>query len=81
MSARLKLDLDVQLVNQGNALKYVVKGHLTIITTNVMMGTIRMVMVVINHVNLKRVSIVLVEVQILMISAKRFVEMALTWVL
>jgi hypothetical protein len=51
MSARLNLDLDVLLVNQGNALKYVVRGHLTIITINVMMGTIRMVMVVINYVN------------------------------
>jgi hypothetical protein len=81
MNVRLNLDLDVQQVNLGNALKYVVKGHLTIITTNVMMGTIRMVMVVINHANLKRVSSVLVEVQILMISAKRFVEMALTWAL
>jgi hypothetical protein len=59
----------------------VVKGHLTIIITNVMMGTIRMVMVVINHANLKRDSSVSVEVQILMISAKRFVEMALTWVM
>jgi hypothetical protein len=54
----------------------VVKGHLTIIITNVMMGTIRMVMVVINHANLKRVFNVLAEVQILMISARRFVEMA-----
>jgi hypothetical protein len=54
---------------------------LTIITTNVMMGTTRMVMDVINNANLKRDSSVLAEVQILMISAKRFVEMALTWVL
>ena len=79
MSAKLSLDLDVLQMNQARALKYVVRVHSTIITTNVTMETTRMEMDVINHVTLKKVSSVVVEVQILMICVKRYVEMVLTW--
>lgn len=79
MSARLSLDLDVLLMNQASALKYVVRVHSTIITTNVTMETTRMEMDAINHATLKKVSSAVVEVQILMICVKRYVEMVLTW--
>lgn len=75
MSAKLSLGLDVLQMNQASALKYVVRVHSTIITTNVTMETIRMEMDVINHVTLKKVSSVVVEVQILMIFVKKYVEM------
>ena len=61
-------------MDQGNALKYVVRGHLTTITTSVTMETTRMEMDAINHATLKKVFSALVVVQIHMISAKRFVE-------
>ena len=79
MSVKLNLDSDVLQMNQGSALKYAVRVHSTIITTNVTMATTRMEMDVINHANLKRVSRVKVEVQILMISAMRYVVMGLIW--
>jgi hypothetical protein len=79
MSVRLNLGLDVLLKNQGSALKYVGRGHLTTITTSVTMETTRMEMDAINHATLKKVFSALVVVQIHMISAKRFVETVLTW--
>ena len=56
MSVKLNLDSDALQMNQGSALKYAVRVHSTIITTNVTMATTRMEMGVINHANLKRVS-------------------------
>ncbi len=55
------------------------KDHLTITTMNVMMETTRMVMVVINHASLKKALSALEDLLTLMMSAKIFVGMVLTW--
>lgn len=79
-NARWNPDSSAQQMNLESALRYAGKVLLTATTINVMMETIRMAMDVTRLANLKRASVMSVELQEHTISAMRFVEMVLIWV-